>query len=451
MATIFVSSVDGNNADNGTTWTLAKATVAGALAIAADGDIILVDRLHNFVATAAITWTPPGGRVEIISVDRANGDVYLAGATESVGNSNNAFVLTAINLASVYIRGFTINGATFNGGLGGIFIYASSSGFCFAELDSCVIDLKAPNATPVVQLGPGFSSTGRGHKIRLTNSSIIISGSRTGISILLGEALIELSGTTISATGATKPASLFGAVSANDVAIVNMIGCDLSGYAGSAYFSVALNSSARITLTGCRINATPTITTGSWPGGIGYIQLVNVDSGHTVNSNEYRNSYGTLTETTSIYDAAGGSFNSAGISFQIVTTSACNESFPFILPMRSVWNTILTAQTATVEVNKDGATALTDREIWLELVYPSSASYPLGAFLTDRNASPFIGSAVDQATSTVGWTGTGGFANEKKQSLDVAFTAADVGPLLATVVVAKASLTAYVSARLKVA
>ena len=57
MATIYVRSTDGNNADNGSTWALAKATIAGAAAIDAAGDTVFVSDAHAESTAGAVTLT----------------------------------------------------------------------------------------------------------------------------------------------------------------------------------------------------------------------------------------------------------------------------------------------------------------------------------------------------------------------------------------------------------
>ena len=450
MATIFVSSVDGNNADSGADWANAKATVAGALAIAADGDVIKVDSAHNFSAVAAITWTMITGRLAIISVDRANSDAWLPGAAESVGAASQAFSIVGVSTsgASLFVYGMTINGGTNNSSLCSIFLLNTTSVTSSLELSNCTLDLKSANASVTFSCGPTTVAASRSLKVKLTNCTVVISGSRAGSGFTLGEAATELVNTTVSATGATKPAQLFAVAAAADVAILRIRDCDLVGYTAGAYFSVANMAISQVYGTNVKTHATPTTTTGSWPGGEGFIQLQNWDSANTIDSFEFRNSYGTLTESASIYATGGASFNSVGESWQIVTTAECNEGFPFVCPWIGVWNTVTTAQTATLETIRDNATALTDREIWLELTSPNSASFPTGLTATDRNANPYTGSAANQTSSSTSWTGAGGFTNPDKRTLDVAFTANVVGRIRGRPVVAKASATLYVSPKL---
>jgi hypothetical protein len=62
MSNIYVRSTDGNNADSGATWALAKATLAGAAAIAVAGDVIYFSQVHA-ESTASPIGVAGGGSV----------------------------------------------------------------------------------------------------------------------------------------------------------------------------------------------------------------------------------------------------------------------------------------------------------------------------------------------------------------------------------------------------
>lgn len=451
MAELFVSSVDGSNADTGATWTLAKQTVPGALAIAVDGDIIKVDSAHNFNAAAGITWTPPAGRVAIISVNRAGGDAWLAGAAESVGAANAAFLISNAANSSMFVFGITINGGTNNSSLCNINILTTTSVSSFLHLKSCTTDLKTASASAFVAFGATIAGASRSLNIRAEDHTFICSGSRAGTFINLAEAVVEIINPTISTTGGTKPAICLSGQSAADICDVTIRDGDITGYsnASGAYISVANISGGKFRLENLKLSASPSLTSGAWPGGSGSILLRNCDSGDTISTLQYLNAYGTLIENESVYISGGAAFNGVGVSWQIVTTAACNESFPFVTPPILADSTLTTAQTATVETVRDNATALTDREAWLEISYPNSASFPSYTNANDRNVNPFTASGVSQTSSSATWTGTGGFSNVNKRSLDVPFTAAEVGLLRGTVSIAVASTTLYVEPLLR--
>jgi hypothetical protein len=171
----------------------------------------------------------------------------------------------------------------------------------------------------------------------------------------------------------------------------------------------------------------------------------NCDSGNTTYTFQYNDRFGTLTADTSVYITSGGAvFNGNGASWKIVTTSSCNEANPFIVPKLFVWDTVLTSQTASIEIIRDNATALTDRDIWSDIDSAASASFPNYTYQTNRNTQPFTGTTANQPTSTATWTGTGGFTNANKQKLQNAFTASAAGLLQSRIFVGVGSTTLYI-------
>src|SRR5690349_19716487 len=59
-STRYVRSTDGSNSDNGTTWALAKATIAGLDAIDTAGDTLWVSQVHAESTSSAVTLSFAG-------------------------------------------------------------------------------------------------------------------------------------------------------------------------------------------------------------------------------------------------------------------------------------------------------------------------------------------------------------------------------------------------------
>lgn len=448
MATRFVSAVDGNNADNGTTWALAKQTVAGALAISSAGDVIVVDNAGTFTATAAITWTPPAGAVAIISVTRSGAADFTpaAGAIEQVGAANSIFHIANAAKSSVYVYGMTIKGGTNNSTNCYIGIAASAAQISRTVLHTCTFDL--PSVAGVyIQLGSGGAAPSQ--EIQIINPTFLCTGSHVWGYLNLNNAKVEIINPTFSFTGASKPHGVifFSSVNTNQAGTIVMRDGDVSGYsvAAGAIASVGNLSNASVLLENLKINAATAIYDETWPGGRGSITVRNCDSGDTTYVFQYLNAYGTLTADTAVYVTSGGAeFDGAGASWKIVTTADCSESFPFVTPVLFAWDSTLTAQTAAIEIIRDNATLLTDHNIWSDFDYAASASFPNYAYAHNRNAEPFTGTPANQPTSTVAWTGTGGFGTATKQKLEHAFTAVAAGLVQARVSVGVASTTIYI-------
>jgi hypothetical protein len=107
------------------------------------------------------------------------------------------------------------------------------------------------------------------------------------------------------------------------------------------------------------------------------------------------------------------------------------------------WNeTTGSSVTATVEFVHDSTTNMTDKEIWIEVMYLGTSGVPLGSFITDAAAN-YLSSAADQTDSSETWTTTG-LTNPNTQKLSVSFTPQEKGFVHAVVKVAVASKTVYV-------
>lgn len=449
--TIFVSAVDGNNADTGADWTNAKQTVAGALAIAVTGDIILVDNAGTFTASAAITWTPPAGNVAIISVNRAGGDAWAAGAVEAVGASSNAFNVAGAAASAMFVYGMTINGGSNAASACDINLVTTVNVSCYFETRSCTFDLKSTTLTTNrIFIGPTNGATSRLVGMKFYDCTFICSGSRSGDFISLDNADIEIVNPVISCTGATKPSALFVSEFWEAAARVVIRDGTLAGYnvSGGAYFNIATQYGSQIVCSNLILDSTPTVTTGSWPAGSnGSITLRNVDSGDTDYIFSYHDARGTLTVDIAIYKDGGASFNGQNVSWKIVTTAAASEFNPFVTPLLSIWDTLTSAQTATFDIIRDSATNLTNRDIWPTLDYAASATTTRYTAASGRNANPFTGTGADWSASGATWTGVGGFSNTNEQVMSIAFTAARDGLLQGRVYVGVASATLYLDAK----
>ena len=104
-----------------------------------------------------------------------------------------------------------------------------------------------------------------------------------------------------------------------------------------------------------------------------------------------------------------------------------------------IWNDLTgSSKTATVEIAS--ASTLTNAEVWLEVEYPLSASFPLGAVVTSRVTGVPSGSPGNVTSSAASWASSPGTT----QKLQVPFTPQQKGPIKARVFVGKASQTLYV-------
>ena len=457
MATLYVSSVDGSDSDNGSTWALAKATIAGALAVATDSEnIIYVDSSHNFAPTAAINWNPAADNIQvaIISVNRSTG-AWLAGAAETVNVNAQAFSIGSTGTTGaawkLFVFGMVITGNSGSSTNNKINIGTDSDSASFFVFRDCVLSTPGTSTNATLIFGGGSSFNWESKTFRFINCTLKLTDNVSGIPVSVQWLLfLRFENCVFQSAGTAKPTEIFsttGTGHSTRAELIQLLNCNLTALdGGTAIVNVAgFTKGGRLEIVNSALGSGMTFTTGSWSSlGRFEVTAINCDSGDTNYKFRYQNRLGTLVESTSVYASDGFEFGGlTPLSWQIVTTSQCNEFEPFVTPWMVRWNDSTSAQTASLEVVHDSATALHDRNLWAEFEYLSNASYPLGTLASARNAQPFDGSSSNWGAGSATWTGTGGFSNENKQKVTKAFTAAEKSPLRGRLFVAAASKTLY--------
>lgn len=453
MTTYYVKGATGNNANSGVDWANAVQTVAGALAKATP-TLIYCDASETFASGTAITWTLPATNVAIISV--ASGTTtWAAGAGETTGTGTVAFAINGNTAgSSLYCYGMVLKSSTGASSSNVIQIADASNLLLNARFDSCTFGLLG-NGSVYLGLGASSVSGAKSNNLEFYNCTVNGPNTTTGAMIRMGESNVKFENLTIGFSGASKQTSLFGAVGVTtNSSTLSVSDSDLNTFnaASSAIVDATNIASNRITLKNLKLSTNTTVKKNTFPFGHGSITAINCDSADTINSFEYYDRCGTIVENaTNYYTSGGASFNSVPVSWQVVTTSVCDEHNPFVMPTLHRWNTSTSSTTFNVQSIIDSATKLTDAELWLDVGYPSSASFPTGSIATDRTATPITAAGTNQADGTNGsWT-TSGFANTTEQYASVTVTPAEVGLVEGTVRAAKASATFYIDPILRVA
>lgn len=436
MATIYLSSVDGNDADDGSTWALAKATMAAALTAAGAGGTVYVDSAHAESSTGTKTLASPGtdaSPTRVLSADRTSGappTTLLAGGAVSVTTSSPIITITG----GVYFYGITFNCG--NAGTSPQFnILNSSSGF--AVFDTCTMSSNA-TASPKWTVGVSSGST----RSRIAFRNCTISGP---LSASLGGGVTVFENCTWSGTIAT---TCF-VWDTSRYAYCFVRASDLSAFGSGKNLVDAAGFSGQIVLQNCKLGASVTVGTGSVAGfGAVEILLIDCDSADT-NYRYHKQDYrGTITQETTIVRSGGATDGTTAISRKLVSTA--NPQFYVPLHFDIIaWNeTTGSSLTATVEVVTDGVT-LTDAEAWVEVEYLGNGSFPISTLTHDR-ATNILSTPANQTSSSVTWTTTG-LSSPTKQKLEVTFTPQEKGPIAIRVHLAKASTTMYVCPKVTIA
>lgn len=445
----YVRSTDGNNADDGLSWATAKATLAGALAVAAAGERIYVSQAHAETQASAITLTSAGtvaAPVEIICVnDAAEPPTALAttATITSTGNSNISIGGSAL-----------IYGITFNCGTGavspvfGLLTSGTTSVPAVLTLDTCMLAVLATGASGAIQPGQAGGLTSQ-RLIVLKDVTVKLSA--TSQFVHLGNAgQVRWEGGSYDGSVAV-PTSLFDASGAVNGQL-RVLGVDLSAL-GSGKNLIDPTSAApgfQASFENCKLGSGVTLAAAAMNGPGTVIRMDNCDSADTQYRMQRSRYEGDVYSETTVVRTNGASSGITPLSHKMTSSASRTLSTPLYGPEIVKWNAATgSPKTVSVEIIHDSLTKLKDDEVWLEVEYLGTSGFPKSSFANNRKAS-VLAAAADQAVSTVAWTTTG-LTNPNKQKLSVTLTPQEIGVLRARIGLAKSAYTIYVDPLLQVA
>lgn len=436
MANFYVRSTDGSDADNGSTWALAKATLAGALNVAAAGDTIFVSDNHAETQASAMILSSQGtapSPVRILCVDDS-AEPPTALATTATVTTTGAFSMAFHGFA--YCYGIKFSAAS--GAVNTDMTWVSTLPWWW-RLENCALKVGGTGSVSNFIFG-AFGGSIDESLLELINTTLEFSG--TGQSIE-NKARFKWSNTPSAVLG-TVPTTLFVPTLGGQGAPAEIIGVDLSALgSGKNLVNVSASTSLNFLFIDCKLGDGVSVTTGAVisQGGI-EVRLINCDSGDT-NYRYYKQVYqGTITQETTIVKTGGASDGTTPVSRKMVTTANSKLFSPLESDWIERWNEETgSSKTLTINVITDNVT-LTDAEAWVEVEYLGTSGFPLGNFASDRVAD-VLATAANQTTDGVSsWTTTG-LSTPVKQNLAVSFTPQEKGLIRARVCLAKASTTMY--------
>lgn len=500
MANIYVRSSDGDNLDTGASWALAKATLAGAAAIAVAGDTIYVSSVHSETQATALTLAfagTIGNPIKIYSVsDAAEPPVaLLAGAT-----------IATTGASSITTSGFIhCEGLSWlaGDGAGIALINLANASNNYQRFRNCFFHLRTTSASSYIY--PVNASSSFGAYVVWENCTFSTGSSSQRIRLLNGRFSWNGGGAvTSNLTTLIEPGV---SVTMHHAELSNL---DLSAMTtGLNLVSVAGTGITRFN--SCKMPAswTGSIVSGTKTAGA-RVEAFNTDSGDTNYSSWIEDGYGSSRHVTSLYLSGtnGIKHNTAAVPLSYKMTAESTASYPSGL-FEGMWRVIVNestvSQVATLEFIHNEAAALTNAEIWMELDYPATSGSTQFTRLSNAKADA-LATAADQATSTADWDdglteranstayalgniikssgspgsafictvagtssgsvpagyasatdgatitdGTATFKAMRRQKLTVTFTAAEQGVIRMRPVLAKASAVVWSSAKVSVA
>ena len=440
MATYYVSSVDGSNSDDGTTWALAVATLEYAVeTLAATGGphTILVDSAHSESLSADTTITAAQD-LRIISVNRSGSDAPLAGAL--IGAQATNYSITLAGARQVFVSGITFRTGT-NTSATEALIMGATDGMDY-EFEGCTFNLSANNnANSYVAFGATVTSTFNSF-VRLRDCTVRFSNVlQSAYFFARGEAI----NLTIDSAGTTPNAGI-----SPSSAGCNwwFEGCNLTKASGTLVGNAAGGGTAELSFSSCSIASGVTVlatATTILHEAQTTVYLFNCSSGDEHWHFGHFNPLGSTVAQTSIYANDGAKYDGTnGVSWLITTTANAN----FYTPYSSPWiDTYAAAGTVTpsVEIVRSGsATAYQNDEVWPEFSYQGTSGSTKATIVSGRTAvwplSPSNLATGDLDGS--GWTGENATSWFGKLSPGE-ITIAEIGHLRARIVVGEPSITVY--------
>ena len=446
MATLYVRSTDGSDADNGSTWALAKATLAGAYTAAAAGDIIYVSGNHAETQATNMTLLSPGTAAlpcYVICVDDSAEPPTALATTATI--TTTAATSIAITTGFAYYYGITFRGGT--SGSGASVTIAQSVASPYAHyLTSCSIG-SGDGLTGSSWIVIGSSSGAADDQLIVFDNVTTRSVGTIQIFSIAGGRFIWKN-TPSAITGTALPTVYFNPGTSGQLNRVDISGVDFSALgSGKSLVLASRGSCSSFRFRNCKLGSSVSLTSGTIPGPGGCeVGVVNCDSADTNYRYWYQDYAGTVEHETTIVRNGGATDGTTSISREMVSTANCSKFYPLVLgDIIAHNNTTGSSVTITMHIVTDNVT-LTDQEIWLEVEYLGTSGFPLASFADDRDSITDLllgGSASNQATSTEAWTTTG-IGTPVYQKLEVSVTPQKKGPIRCRVMLGKASTTVWV-------
>jgi hypothetical protein len=394
----------------------------------AAGNTIYIAKAHAETSSASMTISGVGTAqlpVKTICVDQAGSVPPVAANIQTTPQASitvtgtSVFSLSACN----YVSGMTFSSARTSSGALSICAVDQNNYY-----KNCSFVLAAASGTP------GIDSSNK-YPAALILDNCTMSMPVTGA---VNTLTATWKNTTSAVVGAAVPTVMF------STGIMVIDGVDLSALGSGKTLFGATNSGSNVV--NCRLGASVTIA--ATPTQPGTTNLINSDSGATGYRQERYQPVGTLTTETTYVRAASDGVQT--ISWKVVTNANAAITNPFSCFEIVTWVSSTGSKTATVEIENGGVT-LTNAEVWMDVEYLGSASYPLTSVISTGVATPLTaGTNITISTPTPDWSGGLGSAIKQKM-VTGSFTVNTIGLVRATVYVARPSLTVYVDPVLTIA
>ena len=176
---------------------------------------------------------------------------------------------------------------------------------------------------------------------------------------------------------------------------------------------------------------------------------MNSDNNDTNYRLSVQQSFGTIVHETTNVKTGGATDGVTPISWEVSTNTMPEWNHQYVESPEIVrWVTTVGASiNVGVDIIHDSTTAMTNRDIWLDIQYLGQSGRPLGLFAS--GATTYSAVSTVHAASGATWDTTG-LTNPNAQTISTSFTPQEVGFIHGTVKVTIPSRTVYIDPVLQI-
>lgn len=340
------------------------------------GDFIYVANDHTFTQSAKVSTygaSSSNTPVIILSVDPANQDQYLKGASETAA-SGGFDIVPAGNSSKVHFHGVDIN-------VEDNIDFSSSDVF----LGLCDMTLDMSSNT-----GNQINFTADGCALSMSSVTIAYGASATDalfIGPLRGNSYIEMNNVSVT-VGAGSLGHLCSKEASNGGLTGRFYNCDFSvigGYIMSAHGASTLNDdNMDIYMEGCKVNSTadPFVQEDFYSFGHRFLAVNCSDAAGEAEYQLYQKTSAGLVRdsgddgtTGAIYRVESTAFSAGNkVSFKCTTTALCQEGNPLYFDLPTRFSDLTSASTDQITVYIATTATLTTANTWIEVSYPDATN-----------------------------------------------------------------------------
>jgi hypothetical protein len=431
-------------------WNPFGASGGNLYTFAGHGTVYVGDTHHEYQATGLnlIVTLTPSDLFKIICVDHtvvgATGGNLMNSAQISTTADGNHITITATS-GGLYTYGINfqagLTGA--NNGTNDLIISGTNANHVY-EKCSFIINNGATGS--LLQVNPGNASsdvTFINCQLGFGNPSHYID---PGTSFWNWKGN---SGPSAFQAGLVSPSTLVGDSANGRLSVILWEGLDLSNFTGQINGSQQAINFRHMTIKDCKLNTAATMVNPVTHSE--FYQLIDCEIGATgtaYKSSRYAFEATESTETSIV--RVGGAVDGAGNaqSRKIVTTGTSAYLRPYRMETLAIYNTKTgSAVTVTVSGTWNVASVPNNDDIWMEVEYLGTTTYPVGSFLDTSKGNVLFSNAACSSDSST-WNGGGSGAGWSPFKFSVTVTPRFAGLIQVKVRAAKPSTTFYIDPKI---